>query len=52
MNQSLNALPVEMRESYGSLLTEMNSRINNLIVIVVGSWITVVAGAIALFIKG
>ncbi len=52
LNQSLNALRSEMLESHNSLRAEMNSRFNNLYVIVVGSWMTVIAGMIALFIKG
>ena len=52
LNQLMESLRAELRESNSALRAKMNSRFNNLNVIIVGSWITVIAGVIALFIKG
>ncbi len=44
-------LRTEIHQSMGGLWTEMNSRFNILIVVMVGAWMTLMAALIALFLK-
>ena len=48
MNLSIDRLWTEIN----SLRNEMNSRINNLYILIAGSWITLMAAIIGLYIKG
>ena len=42
----------DMNLSIDNLRTEMNSRINNLYILIAGSWITLMGAIIGLYIKG
>ena len=42
----------DMNLSIDSLRTEINSRINNLYILIAGSWITLMGAIIGLYIKG
>lgn len=42
----------DMNLSIDSLRTEMNSRINNLYILIAGSWITLMGAIIGLYIEG
>lgn len=48
VNLSIDRLWTEMN----SLRVEMNSRINNLYILIAGSWITLMGAIIGLYIKG
>ncbi len=48
MNLSIDRLWDEIN----NLRTEMNSRINNLYILIAGSWITLMGAIIGLYIKG
>jgi chromosome segregation ATPase len=48
MNLSIDRLWTEIN----SLRNEMNSRFNNLYILIAGSWITLMAAIIGLYIKG
>ena len=47
MHQSINGLRAEMNSRF----TEMNTRYNTLIIVMVASWVTIFAALIALYFK-
>lgn len=50
--EQVDKLLDDMNLSIDSLRTEINSRINNLYILIAGSWITLMGAIIGLYIKG